>query len=77
MEYICANKHVRLLWSIFFLWSQNTRLAIGNHDVSNITNLLAYTKKERYYSFNKNNMTFIVLYTELATPNIRPHSLIL
>ena len=54
----------------FDLGSQNTHLAIGNHGVSNMTNLLTYTQKERYYSFNKNNITFIVLDTELATPNI-------
>ena len=54
----------------FDLGNQNTHLAIGNHDVSNITNLLSYTQKEGYYSFNKNNITFIVLDTELATPNI-------
>ena len=54
----------------FDLGSQNIHLSIGNHDVSNITNLLSYNQKERYYSFKKNNITFIVLDTELATPNI-------
>ena len=54
----------------FDLGNLNTHLAIGNKDVTNITNLLSYTQRERYYSFNKNSITFIVLDTELATPNI-------
>jgi hypothetical protein len=55
---------------IFHLGNENTHLAMGNHDADNIPRLLSYTKKDRYYAFNKNNLTFIVLDTELSTPDI-------
>ena len=56
--------------SIFHLGDTNTHLAIGNHDIDNIASLLSYTQKDRYYSFSINNLTFIVLDTELSTPDI-------
>lgn len=56
--------------TIFNLGDTNTHLAIGNHDIDNIASLLAFTQKERYYSFSRNNITFIVLDTELTTPDI-------
>lgn len=56
--------------TIFNLSSPNTHLAIGNHDDDNITRLQSYTQKDRYYSFSKNNLTFIVLDTEINSPNI-------
>lgn len=55
---------------ILNLGSPNTHLAIGNHDLDNSANLLSYTKKDRYYSFSRNNITFIILDTELTTPDI-------
>jgi hypothetical protein len=56
--------------SIFHLGDTNTHLAIGNHDIDNIASLLSYTQKDRYYSFSRNNLTFIVLDTELTTPDV-------
>jgi hypothetical protein len=56
--------------NIFNLGDPDTRLAIGNDDRDNISRLLAYTKKERFYSFSRNNLTFVVLDTELSTPDI-------
>jgi hypothetical protein len=56
--------------TIFNLGDPDTHLAIGNHDMDNINRLLSYTKKERFYSFSRNNLTFIVLDTELSTPDI-------
>ena len=55
---------------ILNLGGPNTHLAIGNHDLDNLASLLSYTKKDRYYSFSRNNITFIVLDTELNTPDI-------
>ena len=76
MEYICTNKHVRLFCQFF--WSREPKYTSHHYidDVSNITNLLSYTQRERYYSFNKYNITFVVLETELATPNISTSQLI-
>ncbi len=56
--------------TIFNLGDSSTHLAIGNHDNDNLARLLSYTKKNRYYSFSRNNLTFIVLDTEIGTPNI-------
>ena len=56
--------------TIFNLGDTNTHLAMGNHDIDNIASLLSYTQKDRYYSFSRNNLTFIVLDTELTTPDI-------
>ena len=55
---------------IFDLGGPNTFLAMGNHDNDNLDRLLSYTKKDRFYSFSRNNLTFIVLDTELSTPSI-------
>ncbi len=56
--------------TIFNLSDPNTHLAIGNHDINNITRLLSFTQKDRFYCFTRNNLTFIVLDTELFTPDI-------
>lgn len=56
--------------SIFNLGSENTHLAMGNHDTDNLYNLLRYTKKERFYSFCRNKITFIIMDTEITQPNI-------
>ncbi len=55
---------------IFSLSDTNTHLAIGNHDIDNVPLLLSFTQKERFYGFSRNNITFIVLDTELSTPDI-------
>ena len=55
--------------NIFNLGDENTHLAIGNHDNDNVASLLDYTKKPRYYAFTKNNITFLVLDTEINTPD--------
>lgn len=55
--------------SILNLGDENTHLAIGNHDKDNITSLLEFTHKPRFYAFSKNNITFLVLDTEISTPN--------
>jgi hypothetical protein len=56
--------------SIFNLGGENTHLAIGNHDLDNVADLLEFTKKPRFYTFSHNNITFIVLDTEISTPDI-------
>ncbi len=54
---------------IFNLGDENTHWALGNHDVSNVNSLLEFTKKPRYYAFTRNNVTFLVLDTELDSPD--------
>jgi predicted MPP superfamily phosphohydrolase len=56
--------------SIFNLGDKNTHLAIGNHDLDNAGDLLEFTKKPRFYAFSNNNITFLVLDTEISTPDI-------
>jgi hypothetical protein len=56
--------------NIFHLSDTNTHLALGNHDLDNSGSLFAYTQKDRYYAFSRNNITFLVLDTEITTPNI-------
>jgi hypothetical protein len=56
--------------SIFNLGDDNTHLAIGNHDMDNVGDLLEFTKKPRFYAFSNNNITFLVLDTEISTPDI-------
>jgi len=56
--------------SIFNLGDENTHLAIGNHDLDDAASLLEFTGKPRFYTFNHNNITFIVLDTEISTPDI-------
>ena len=55
--------------SIFNLGDENTHLATGNHDKDDITSLLEFTGKPRFYSFSYNNITFLVLDTEISTPD--------
>jgi hypothetical protein len=56
--------------SIFKLGDDNTHLAIGNHDMDNVGDLLEFTKKPLFYAFSNNNITFLVLDTEISTPDI-------
>jgi hypothetical protein len=56
--------------SIFNLGDENTHLAIGNHDLDNVASLLEFTKKPRFHAFSNNNITFLVLDTEISTPDI-------
>jgi len=56
--------------SILKLGDPDTHLAAGNHDLADVAALLSYTKKERYHCFSKNNITFLILDTEISTPDI-------
>lgn len=49
--------------SIFNLHSPNTLWGLGNHDVQsgNLSLLKEYTGRERFYSYTRNNITFMVL----------------
>lgn len=55
--------------SIFNLGDENTHLAMGNHDKDNVADLLEFTGKPRFYAFSFNNITFLVLDTEISTPD--------
>lgn len=60
---------------VFSLSSNSTHLAAGNHDVMNMSNLLAYTQKPRFYAFSRKNITFLILDTEISPPDIGPEQL--
>jgi hypothetical protein len=51
--------------SLFDLGSPNTLWTFGNHDVSNRTLIAEYTGRPDYYTYSFDNITFIVLDTEL------------
>ena len=61
--------------SIFHLGYINTHLAAGNHDLDNLADLLEFTGKPRYYAFSKNNITFLVLDTEVSIPDFKDEQL--
>ncbi len=61
--------------SIFNLGDENTHLAIGNHDLDNVSDLLEFTGKPRFYAFSHNNIAFIVIDTEISTPDITDEQL--
>jgi hypothetical protein len=61
--------------SVFNLGDANTHLAAGNHDLDNISDLLEFTGKSRYYAFSKNNITFLILDTEVSVPDFKGEQL--
>jgi hypothetical protein len=61
--------------SIFHLGDSKTHLAAGNHDLSNVTDLLEFTKKPRFYAFSRNNITFLILDTDITTPDFKGEQL--
>lgn len=63
--------------SILDLSSENTHLAMGNHDNDNLESLLSFTNKPRYYAFYRNKITFVVLDTEIDKPNITGDQLVM
>ncbi len=61
--------------SVFHLGDTNTHLAAGNHDLDNVAYLLEFTKKPRFYAFSRNNITFLILDTEITTPDFKGEQL--
>lgn len=61
--------------SVFNLGDSNTHLAAGNHDLSNVADLLEFTKKTRFYAFSRNNITFLILDTDITTPDFKGEQL--
>ncbi len=61
--------------NIFHLGSDSTHLSSGNHDLDNLNLLLEFTKKPRYYTFSRNNIVFMVLNTEVSSPDIKTEQL--
>jgi hypothetical protein len=51
--------------SLFHLGSPNTLWSFGNHDVDNRTLIKKYTGRKSFYMYNRDNITFVVLDTEL------------
>jgi hypothetical protein len=51
--------------SLFDLGSPNTLWTMGNHDISNRDLVEEYTGRPSFYSYSNNNITFLVLDTEL------------
>jgi len=51
--------------SLFDLGSPNTLWAMGNHDLSNRDLIEEYTGRPSFYSYSNDNITFLVLDTEL------------
>jgi len=50
--------------SIFDLDSQQTLWALGNHDNENLEWVEKYTKRPYTYSYHRNGITYVVLYTQ-------------
>lgn len=61
--------------SVFHLGDSNTHLAAGNHDLTNVADLLEFTKKPRFYTFSRNNITFLILDTDITTPDFKGEQL--
>jgi hypothetical protein len=51
--------------SLFDLGDPNTLWTLGNHDITNRSLVEEYTGRPSYYSYSNNNITFLVLDTEL------------
>jgi hypothetical protein len=51
--------------SLFDLGSPNTMWTLGNHDVSHLEYISEYTHRPTYYTYYTQDMTFMVLNTEL------------
>ena len=56
--------------SIFRLSDPNTLWALGNHDYSDLERLKKYTKRNAFYNYHKNGITFIILDTQDSLSNI-------
>jgi len=50
--------------SLFDLKSPNTLWALGNHDNTNLANIRQATRRPITYTYYKNGITFVVLYTQ-------------
>ncbi len=61
--------------SVFNLGDSSTHLAAGNHDMGDVADLLEFTKKPRYYAFSRNNITFLILDTEVSVPDFKGEQL--
>lgn len=53
-----------LLDSIVDLKNSNTLWALGNHDYSDLNRINAFTKREPYYAYHKDGITFLILDTQ-------------
>lgn len=53
--------------SIYNLSNENTLWTIGNHDLANPNLITEYTGRPRHYAYNKDNITFLVLDTEIGS----------
>jgi predicted MPP superfamily phosphohydrolase len=69
LTYSTSKDRIALAYcdSLFNLGSPNTLWSFGNHDVQsgNRSLIKEYTGRESYYSYNRDNITFLVLDTEL------------
>lgn len=54
----------------FNLSSENTLWSLGNHDYSDTSLIRQYTKRDNFYSYHKNGITYLVLDTQMDTCNI-------
>lgn len=54
----------------FHFSSDSLHWALGNHDLANLTLLQEFRAKPRYYAFTQNNITFLILDTDISKPNI-------
>lgn len=66
---------LQYLDGIFDLSSPKTLLAQGNHDVDNIPRLTTYTQRPTFYSYTQDQITFVVLDTQLDSCSIRNEQL--
>ena len=60
---------------IFHLGSDSTHLSTGNHDLDNLSLLLEFTKKPRFYAITRNNIVFVIMNTEVSSPDIKDEQL--
>jgi len=51
--------------SLLYLSDTTTLFSVGNHDYSNLSNLQSFTNRLSYYAYHKNDISFIVLDTQL------------
>jgi len=56
--------------SVFDLGSTNTLWALGNHDYSDLDRIQNFTNRPPYYSFHKDEITFVVLDTQNSFSSI-------
>ncbi|MGB1206949.1 MAG: hypothetical protein ACPG5B_14990 [Chitinophagales bacterium] len=51
--------------SLLYLSDTTTLFSVGNHDYSSLSNLQSFTNRLSYYTYHKNDITFIVLDTQI------------